>query len=221
MARQSPARKRLLVEATKRYYHALPGSPAEEHLASRGLLGPSVAAETDRYRLGYVADPLPGHEPYRGMLAIPYLRATLDGQWSVATIRFRCLRPHCEHADHGKYMSLPGDPPRLYNTVAIVNNDDTIGITEGEFDAQTASLCGIPTTGVPGADAWRPHFQDAFAGFERVWVMYDGDKAGRMFATKVLAALPNGVGIPMPDKEDVSSFVAAHGRGALLERIKT
>ncbi|TCO56771.1 Toprim domain-containing protein [Actinocrispum wychmicini] len=219
MARLSPARRKSLAEATSRYHAALAGSPADEHLANRGLLGPSVAELTAKFRLGYVADPLPGHEPYRGMLAIPYLRSTLDGQWSVATMRFRCLRVGCEHTDHGKYMSLPGDPPRLFNTLAIVGNDDEIGIAEGEIDAITATLCGIPTIGIPGADAWRPHFREPLLGYARVWVWHDGDKAGRMFAHKLLAELPNATAVGMPDGQDVNSLVVSHGRAALRERM--
>lgn len=220
MARRSDARKKFLAEASIGYHESLPASPAEEHLAKRGLLGPSVREAVARFRLGYVADPLPGHEMYRGMLALPYLRITSDKRWSVVTIRFRCLVEGCEHNGHGKYMSLLGDRPRLYNTLEIIRNDDKIGIAEGELDAITATVLGVPTVGVPGADAWAPHFREPFLGYDTVFVFADGDKAGMAFARTVAGELPNATVIPMPTGEDINSTAVKFGKAALRERIK-
>ena len=74
MQRLSESQKKSLRDATLAYQRAFPGSPAEEYLASRGLGFPSIKEEMDKFMLGYVAEPLPGHEQYQGMLAIPYLR---------------------------------------------------------------------------------------------------------------------------------------------------
>src|SRR5690606_22396316 len=72
MPKLSDVQKKFLETATSQYRESLPGSPAEEYLASRGFQPGNTAV--GKFRLGYVADPLPGHEMYRGMLAIPYLR---------------------------------------------------------------------------------------------------------------------------------------------------
>lgn len=219
MARLSAAQKQFLVEATSRYHESLPESPAAEYLAKRGLMGASVAKEVSRFRLGYVDEPLTGHEMYRGMLAIPYLRRDNDGQWSVVSIRFRCIREGCEHQNHGKYMSLPADRPRLYNTLALITEDDEIGMSEGELDALTASACGIPTVGVPGVEAWKDHFTEPFRGYETVYIFADGDDPGMRFATSVAKKLPNAKIVPMPKGEDVNSTVLKHGKKAFLGRL--
>jgi hypothetical protein len=204
-------------------------------LASRGLTDeePVVA----RFRLGVVDDPLPGHEMYRGMLAIPYMRRAADGSWTVVSMRFRCIEPDCEHRGHGKYNTVPGDRPRLYNTVALVEQDDEIAITEGELDAVTATACGVPAVAVPGVEAWRDYFRPAFEGYETVYVLADNDipkvydgcprckgecrghNPGMEFARRMAKELPNAKVIPMPSGEDVNSTVLLHGKTAFLERL--
>lgn len=222
MARLSDSLKKSLVEATSRYRESLPGSPAEEYLASRGLMAPSVADEVAKYRLGYVDDPVIGHELYRGRLAVPYLRRASDGAWSVVGMKFRCVVIDCEQCrekQHQKYLALSGGKPRLYNTRAIVDNDDEIGISEGELDALTASVCGIPTVGVPGAESWKDHFLPPFEGYETVYVFADGDDPGMRFATSVAKKLSNAKVVPMDRGEDVNSTVLKHGKGAFLAKL--
>lgn len=218
MQRLSESQKRFLREATVRYHSKLPGSPAEGYLASRGLGGPSITEEVNRFRLGYVADALPGHEMFRGFLSIPYLRCSLDNDWSVVSIRFRCLQNH-DHTGHGKYMTVAGDRPRLFNTLSLLKPSASIAIAEGEIDAVTATLCGIPTVGVPGVQAWRPHFQEPFLGYREVFVFADGDEPGMNFANGVAKSLPNAKVIPFPPGSDVNDLVLTKGKQALLDRL--
>src|SRR5690606_39322749 len=65
------------------------------------------------------------------------LPISAGGPHMVATVRFRCIRDECvkdsdgqyfflkgekeQHQEHGKYQSLPGDRPRLYNTGALIS----------------------------------------------------------------------------------------------------
>lgn len=204
----SESQRAYLWEATQKYRHALPESPAAEYLQSRGIQTEPV------FGLGYVAEPTPGHEMYKGCLAIPYMRWSQWRGWSVATIRFRRL-------DGGKpkYMTLPGDQPRLYNTWALTQDTPDIAITEGEIDAITAELAGIRTVGVPGASIWKPYFRELFQGYRTVHILADGDDAGMQFAHTVASSLPNARIIPMPDGEDVNSVVTKYGKDKLLERI--
>lgn len=186
---------------------------------SRGLGWETTREALNKFRLGYVDDPRPGHEMYRGFLAIPYLRRSQDHEWSVVSIRFRCIRDH-EHKGHGKYMTVAGDRPRLFNTLALLVRSPIIAITEGEIDAITAQVCGIPTVGVPGTQAWAPHFREPFLGYRDVFVFADGDEPGMQFATSVAKTLPNAKVIPSPAGEDVNSIVINGGKAALLERIQ-
>jgi DNA primase len=219
MQRLSDSQKHYLRAAALRYHEDLEGSPAAEYLTRRGLGWPSIQQEISRYKLGYVKTPATGHEMYKGFLAIPYLRKSYEHGWSVVSIRFRCIQDH-EHTGHGKYMTVAGDRPRLYNTKALLQPSPIVAITEGEIDAITASIAGVPTVGVPGAHNWQEHFPELFYGYKEVYVLADGDDAGRQFANTVAGSLPNAKVIPCPPGEDVNSFVTQHGPKAFMERIK-
>jgi DNA primase len=151
---------------------------------------------------------------FRGYLAIPYLRPA-----GVISIRFRCIKHH-EHAGHGKYMTVAGDSPHLFNTQALMKPSPVVAVTEGELDAVTAQLCGVPAVGVPGAHAWQPHFRELFLGYKDVFVVTDGDSAGGQFGAAIAGQLPNAKVIPMPPGEDVNSLVVTQGPQAFTERLK-
>lgn len=219
MQRLSESQRQYLQEATSRYHASLIGSEADEYLRGRGLW--PTNEKVARFRLGFVEDPLRGHEIYRGRLAIPYLRRSQGNEWSVVSVRFRRL-------DGGtpKYMTVAGDRPRLYNTTALLERSPIAAITEGEIDAITAYMCGIPTVGVPGAEAWKPHFREPFLGYREVLILADGDDAGMSFANTVAKTLPNAKIIPMPDGQDVNDVFVNNqknglkrGAQALLERL--
>ena len=67
MPKLSAERKKSLLAAAHSYHKAMPGSPAEKFLESRGLLD-----AVPRFHLGYVDEPHRGHDKYVGRLAIPY-----------------------------------------------------------------------------------------------------------------------------------------------------
>jgi DNA primase len=167
-----------------------------------------------RFHLGFVSDPIPGHEIFRGRLAIPYLRVNPSGEVSVVSIRFRRLSE-----EGSKYLTLPGDRPRLFNTADALAEEDEIAITEGELDAVAASIHGIPAVGVPGANSWKPHFTDVFLGYAKVWILADGDQPGLEFAAAVADKLDNASIIPMPTGEDVNSTIQRHGVSEVLSRM--
>ncbi|GAB3475430.1 toprim domain-containing protein [Amycolatopsis cihanbeyliensis] len=212
-----------MADATARYHESLAGSAAEDHLNERGLMGPSVTQTVEKFRLGFVGEPLAGHEMYRGMLAVPYLRRTARGEWSVVAMRFRCIRADCDHSDHPgrKYATMAGDKPRLFNTVALLDHQDRIAICEGEIDAITATVLGVPAVGVPGVEAWQSYFGELFLGHERVWILADNDDSGqgREFAVKVAKDLPNALVVPAMAGEDVNSMAVKHGPESLRKRI--
>lgn len=208
MHKLSQSQRDYLWAATKKYSESLPGSPAAEYLESRG-----IPPET-KFGLGYVTDALPGHEMYVGCLAIPYLRYSQWRGWFSASIRFRRLDD-----SKPKYLTTPGDKTRLFNTHALTRHSPDICITEGEIDAITAHLAGLPAVGVPGAQAWKPYFREPFLGYRTVNILADGDDAGMQFARHVAGTLHNARIIPMPEGQDVNSFVLEQGKEALLERI--
>ncbi len=211
MPKLSAGQRSFLRSATSRYHQSLAGSPAAELLEARGL-----TEGTEPYRLGYVADPLPGHESYRGMLSVPYLRRSVSG-WSVVSMRFRCVEAH-EHVGHGKYMSLPGDAPRLFNTPALLADTDDVALCEGELDAISASVSGVPAVGVAGVESWKPHWRLPFLGYRTVFVFADGDEPGMKFARGIAKELPNAKILPSAPGEDVNSEMVRHGRDFIREK---
>lgn len=208
----SNTQKDFLVKATKQYHETLDGSVGAAFLEKRLL-----HQETTRFQLGYVADPLPGHEQYRGMLSIPYIRKGHNG-YTVVSIRFRCIDHQPSHADH-KYNTVAGDTPRLYNTIALQLSNPIVAICEGELDTISAELAGIPAIGVPGAKAWKPHFNEPLFGYEKVFILSDGDQAGRVFADQLLRELPNAVVLPSAPGEDVNSELVKQGRDYLHKKV--
>lgn len=213
MKRLSDSQRKSLQQAVTAFHAQMPNSPAEEHLKARGLYEDDLYEHVERFRLGYVGDPLQGFEKYRGMLAIPYLRVHPRHGWGCVSIRFRQLgdaKP--------KYRTMPGDRPRLYNTHALNLNVRDVGITEGELDAISATVCGLPTVGVPGAQSWKPHFAELFRGYRTVYVFTDGDSAGDQFGELVGSSLSNAKIIPCPPGEDVNSLLVSGGAAAIRER---
>jgi 5S rRNA maturation endonuclease (ribonuclease M5) len=181
------------------------------YLADRGL-GPDAV---HGFRLGLVVDPDPLHEEYRGRLSIPYITPT-----GVVSMRFRCLEDHnCRDVGCPKYIQSKGEPTHIYNVQALHDADTIVGVCEGEIDAQTATLAGLPSVGIPGAENWKPFWYRLFQDFERVIVLGDGDKAGRGFASKLSHSIPGGEAKVLPEGMDVNSYVVSKGAEDFLSFI--
>ncbi|MFE0151336.1 hypothetical protein ACFWY5_29610 [Nonomuraea sp. NPDC059007] len=191
--------------SSRKYHEALEGSPAEEYLVGRGLTREVI----QHFRLGYVESPSANHEKYRGCLAIPYL--TPDG--SVTSIRFRNL------AGTGtKYLTVPGDMPRLYNAADLVPAYPRICTTEGELDACVAKMAGLPVVGLPGANAWRKEWRYVFRQYDIVYHLADDDEAGQKMGEQLQTELDNVRVITMTGG-DVNTYWLEHGSQGLKDRV--
>lgn len=177
------------------------------YLAARGIS--QEAAHT--FRLGYVAEPLVGHERYRGRLAIPYVTPTC-----VTDVRFRAV----EEDDSPKYLSREGAETHLYNVKAFEMDSDFIAICEGEMDTIIShGMCGIPTIGLAGANAWKPWYVRAFADYHKVFVLTDGDQPGRDLGKKIAQQIDVAVVVSMPDGMDVNDVFIRDGVEGVRGRI--
>lgn len=203
--RLSNSQRQFLLQATQRYAAKI--NLAEEYLASRQL----SVDEASIFHLGVVDEPLPGHEPYKGRLAIPYITPS-----GVVDIRFRSM-----HGEDPKYMGLVGAKTTMFNTQACFVADKYICVTEGEFDCIMMSVkTQHPTIGIPGANNWKPHYAKILDDFDVVIVLADGDSAGLEFGKKISRELGNVNIISMPDGEDVNSMMIKQGSEWLDERIR-
>lgn len=194
-----------LEEATATYSKQI--DLAGPYLQARGIS--RAAAET--FRLGYVAEPMIGHEQYVGRLAIPYLSPS-----GVTDVRFRTL------VDDGspKYLSRAGADSTLFNVLAFQQDTDVIGICEGEMDTIIANAeCGIPAVGVPGANGWKTWYARAFADYRRVIVLCDGDQPGRDLGKKIAQQIDVATVVSMPDGMDVNEVFMSEGMEGIRKRV--
>lgn len=197
--------KNLLDEATVAYHAQI--AAAGTYLAGRG-----ISLETaNMYLLGYVADPMIGHEQYAGRLAIPYL--TPNG---TVDIRFRSI------GDDGgpKYLSRPGAESTLFGVNAFADDGDVIAVCEGELDTMiTYGECGIPAVGVPGAKNWKNWWSRAFADYRKVLVLIDGDAAGRELGKKFAQQIDVATVVSMPEGMDVNAVFLQEGADGIRKRV--
>lgn len=198
----SKSTKQSLELAVSQYEKAVNNQVAYEYLRDRGISPESI----ESYRLGYVSEPISGHEQYRGCISIPSC-----GPAGVYGLRFRNLH------DGPKYLGLSGAPTRLFNIRDIHTATDTICITEGEFDSVILSQCGLKSIGVTGANNWKRHHPRMMAGFQKIYIFGDGDRAGRDFSKTVMDSLGSATRINLPENEDVNSFYLKQGEKALLD----
>lgn len=206
MSKLSVSQKKYLETAAGAYHDQIDASVAA-YLVGRGI-GKEVAAT---YRLGGVAEPLVGDDEYVGRLSIPYITPA-----GVVDIRYRAVRP--EHSP--KYLSRVGSHARLYNVQALLRKGEMICICEGEIDAITMdSLVGVPAVGVPGANNWRDHFRLLFEDYTQVFILCDGDQAGKEFGKRVAGEIDGATVIHMPDNMDVNDLYLSEGREGIRKRL--
>lgn len=182
------------------------------YLLGRGMTEESVR----RWKIGYVGEPLGGHEIYEGRISIPY--------WSAGgylAINFRCTHEFkCKSEYHDKYMFEQGGYRRLFNVRVLEKGLDKIYVTEGELDAITATESGLPSVGIPMAGAWQQHWDAGFSGPSQVVAIVDADDAGRELVRRLRTKLGHKLtSVRLPSGEDVSSYVQQHGTGALSELV--
>lgn len=209
MGTLSAEQKKSLARAQEEYSRNL--TLAEEYLAGRAI---DLAAASSA-GLGVVVDPIPGDEIMRGRLAIPYMTPT-----GPVNMTFRCVQNHkCSEAGHQKYMTKEGLDANLYNVAALEAANSAIAIAEGEIDALSSTLAGIPCVGISGAEKWKPHWKNVFDDYEHKYVWQEGDEAGKRFAKRMSIEV-GAIRVMLPVREDVNSLWVSEGAEGLRARIR-
>lgn len=187
-----------------------------------------------KYGLGFVNPAEPADYRFSGMLAIPYFTRA-----GVVWMKYRCTLGHdCKeyansgHPEHSKYSAAASEEPWIYNPeaffTAMLSDDGTIGVAEGEMDAIVATeKLGVPSIGIPGVEIWvqnRKIWRRTLDDYDNVLIFVDGDRptpahpdgAGLEFARKVADDVgPKARLVRCPEGEDVASMVAS-GQGDIL-----
>lgn len=200
----SNAQSKLLLEAAQRYARGI----SQDTL--RFLEGRGISKEVAyKFRLGTITEPHAGHEMYNGWVSIPYL-----------TANEHCVGFKFRRTDEGKpkYGSPTGQKAHLYNVKDILLDKSFIVICEGELDCVvTSGILGIPAVGVPGVQAWKPHFSKLFNGYDIVFVVgdndikEDGSNPGAEFAKRVASEVLNSQIVQLPPGTDINDLYLAQG----------
>lgn len=206
--------KKSLEESTARYHSQIFGSPGEEYLANRGITREAVIA----FRLGYVgtgSSESRSDREFTRRISIPYLSAG-----GVVSLRYRSTRDE----DTPKYLGLPGIAARPFNTPALLASDP-IYLCEGEIDAISLWVAGLPAVAIPGATSWKKEWSRIFRMRSTV-LLLDDDEAGKRMGKQVSQSIERcriiNMGVDDTGKRwDANSYLVAHGAEALREYVTT
>ena len=205
----SAEQRKSLARAQETYNQNL--TLAEAYLAGRGIDLEAASSAG----LGVVVDPIPGNEYMRGRLAVPYMTPA-----GPVNMTFRCMQSHdCKLEGHQKYMTWEGLEANLYNVRALEEANSSIAIAEGELDALSSSLAGIPCVGISGAEKWKPFWKNVFEDFSQVYVWQEGDEAGKRFAKRMTTEV-GAIRVTLPAGQDVNSIWVSFGADGLRARIR-
>lgn len=108
-----------------------------------------------------------------------------------------------------KYTSITGSRVGIFNAEILWEVQD-VTICEGEIDAMLLNQYGYhAVTSTGGAGSWQADWARLFAGVQRIYVLFDNDKAGRDGALRVRQSLARARIISLPeDVNDVGELVA-------------
>lgn len=202
----------LLEQATAQYQADLAAdAAAQQYLIKRGFT-PDAA---QRFRLGVVRHPVIGHERFTGRLSIPYLTPA-----GPVNMNFRCIQDHdCKAVEgHRKYLKPEGLESNLFNVLALSEPGDSICVCEGELDALTLAMAGIPAVAVAGVNGWQKHFSRCLDDFAKVFVVGDGDEAGKGLNKKLINDV-RAVPVKMPKGMDCNDVYRRDGAPGLRKLI--
>lgn len=151
---------------------------------------------------------MPGHGKFAGYLAIPFL----GREGNPLQLRFRCLRTSdpghvCRELGHGKYMSMAGDPVRMFNVRALHEAADEIHVCEGELDALILSQLSLPAVAIPGASLFQARHRRMLAGFSTVWCWGDPDDAGAELNQKIVGSLRQAKAVNLRDGDVTDTYL--------------
>lgn len=203
MQKPSKRQRKTLERATANY--EMTRSPAAGYLRDRGIDEETAAIA----RIGVVVSPEPGHEQYISRLVIPYV-----DMLGVYALKFRCIaHEDCKTESCSKYLALPGQDVSIYGVLDCDSVADTIHVAEGELDRIILKLVfpDDAAVGIPGVQTWQAHWPFHFAGFERVLVWADGDKAGQDLGNRIRKEVRNAEVVAVPRGMDVTDLYLAVG----------
>lgn len=208
----SPTQAEDNLARVERYHEALYSPQGAEALAylkhERGYTDSTIK----HFKLGFVGQPFPMDRFAQGYISIPF--KTPAGYYGL---RFR--RGPGIPEDRPKYWSPAGSHTSLFNVEELDDRNHSVAVVEGEMDCMTAWQCGIPAVAYPGVKSIKQYHKHLFEGFQRVYIVGDGDEAGQGFNKQMAEMLRNGYPIDMPQGYDLSDYAKQYGAQKIRELI--
>lgn len=199
--------KKSLAEASLDYHRQLTGSPGEEYMIEDRGIGREVL---DSFQIGFVGEPHPGDDIFKGRISIPFLTKT-----GPVAAQYRST------GDREPRFLSRGSTARPFNVSVLLSPHRRVYICEGMVDTMTVATLGAPAVGFPGVDTWEatPVFSRAFRN-RKVVVLAQGDDDGQSlkFANKILRDVED-CDVILFEGEDVNSFYMKYGHEKLREKI--
>jgi len=211
-----PDERDCLAAAVELYHNRLlTDSAALEYVRGRGLDDGVIEA----CHLGYAAgDELAAYLRWRRIPVQAALRVGLLRRGGREFMAGRVVVPEIRGAqpvwlvgrtieaetDGPKYLGLPGPKPLLGWEGA--KDSQEVFVVEGVFDWLTLLKWGYPSLALVGTHA-RPEVLKALAGFERVYVVFDTDQAGRLAVEELVRGIGGrAVSITLQGVKDVAEL---------------
>jgi DNA primase len=147
-----------------------------------------------------------GDESMAGRVVVPEIRGTRP-VWLIG----RTLAD-----DEPKYLGLPGT--RRLLGWEMVSRERTVNVVEGVFDWLTLRQWDVPALALLGTHI-RPAMVDALRRFEHIYLVLDGDTAGREATQRLLDDLgPMAMPVTLPGVKDVAELAARPDGAAYFSR---
>ncbi len=165
---------------------------------------------------------------FRGRIIFPIR----NGKGHVIAFGGRVVPGIEQPADVAKYLNSPESP--LYHKSDAVyglpmaaegmRQADRALVVEGYMDALALHRVGLTETVAPlGTALTMGHIRAIMRFTQNIWLIFDGDAAGRRAAVRALPLFLEATLVPrvvvLPSDEDPDSLVLRHGVDALTERI--
>ena len=118
-----------------------------------------------------------------------------------------------------KYRNINKEITHLYNEDVLHN--DEVFVVEGIIDCITLTLYGYPTVGIYGTNNFKPYSAEKFKNCNKVYIVMDGDEAGRNASIKISELLGNSSRIVMlPEGIDPNEFFLKYSKDD-FEKLRT
>lgn len=171
-----------------------------------------------------------GPAPSRKVAAI-YKYLDKNGELVAEKVRYtnktffwRSKKPDGSY-DYHKLESVP-----LYNG-AVLEKAEAVFLVEGEKDVDTLTKHGLPAVSLPNGAHWENEYVEYFSD-KVIIILPDNDDTGRDYAKAALKALKptnyntgimqlNNLWPEIPEKGDVSDYIAAKGEEAVAKLKET